>query len=216
MANEAKKNIEKQMEERILSMGFVKKKKDYYKKWGADIYAVISISSSTGYHVHCRRYGITIEIINEEVQKYEHKLMNEDPKRNLPTLSIQLGYLMPVRRFMEWEFSYENSNEETFSEMFNAIETYAFPFWDKCSDFDRLLNLFLNREVFMSISVREIVLPILYYMRGEKDKGVQITKEALSRMKKERSEDGVVRSELGVVTELERYLSYVERYMQLE
>ncbi len=197
MLIENSKQIQKIIVERFKSMGFKKNGYDYYKEWKPGVYVGIGESSFTGYHVNCRRFGITVCILHEEVEAIISRLTNRDTKQLRPTLSIQLGYLMPEKQFKTWEFSYGDSNDEVFSDMFNAIDMYAYPFWDRASDIDNLFSIFLNREVLVSIPARETVLPILYYLRGEKDKGLQIIEEAIVRRQRKKTDEEIQKESIG-------------------
>lgn len=197
MIIENSRQIQKIIVERFKSMGFKKNGYDYYKEWKPGVYVGIGESSSAGYHVNSRRYGITICILNETVENITSRLTNRGTKHQTPTLSIQLGYLMSENRFKEWEFSYGDSNDDVFSDMFNAIDMYAYPFWEKASDIDNLFSIFLNREVLVSIPARETVLPVLYYLRGEKDKGLQIIEEAIARRQRKQTDEEIQKESIG-------------------
>ena len=182
MINEAKKSIERSIAEGIKGLGFKKKKHFYYKLIKPNIYATIGVSSFSALHVKCRAYSIQIGILYEDVEKIAYELTGINELALMrPTMGIDIGYLMPENRFKNWEFSYEFSNEKEFSEMFKAIETYGNAYWEKYSDFDNFFHAFYIREGGILNDTRERYLPILYYMRGEKDKGVEFINETIRR-----------------------------------
>lgn len=183
MINEAKKNIERSISEGIKTMGFKKKKYFYYKLLKPNIYATIDVSSFSAFHEKCRAYSIQIGILYENVEKIAYELTGIDKLALMkPTMSTDIGYLMPENRFKRWEFSYEFSNEKEFSEMFKAIETYGNGYWEKYSNSDVFFHAFYIREAGIQNATRDKYLPILYYIRGEKEKGLQVIEDAIIRM----------------------------------
>lgn len=192
MINEAKKSIERSISEGIKGLGFKKKKYFYYKLIRPNIYATIGVSSFSALHVKCRAYSIQIGILYEDVEKIAYELTGINELAMMrPTMSMDIGYLMPENRFKEWEFSYEFSNEQEFSEMFKAIETYGNAYWEKYSNFDNFFHAFYIRERGIQNDTRDRYLPILYYIRGEKDKGLEVIEEAIARKQKKQTDEEI-------------------------
>lgn len=183
MINEAKENIERGISEGIKALGFKKKKYFYYKLIKPNIYATIGVGSSSAFHEKCRAYSIQLGILYENVERIAYELTGINKLALMkPTMSTDIGYLMPENRFKKWELSYEFSNEKEFSEMFKAIETYGNEYWGKYSNSDVLFHAFYIREAGIQNVTRDKYLPILYYIRGEKEKGLQVIENAIARM----------------------------------
>ena len=98
-----------------------------------------------------------------------------------PTLWQGLGYLMPENDYKEWDFINDGNNDEVLSDMFTNLFHYGEQYWIRLSDFDELFNAVYIREKGLLNDRRERLLPILYYMKGEKEKGIKFIQETIER-----------------------------------
>ena len=63
--------------------------------------------------------------------------------------------------------------------MFSNLFHYGEFYWIRLSDFDELFKAVYDREKGLLNDRRERLLPILYYMKGEKEKGIEFIQETI-------------------------------------
>ena len=87
-------------------------------------------------------------------------------------LNTNIGYLTTHSTYKEWDF-YDNSNiEAECQEMFDIIRRFAYPFYDQVEDVEYLLRLYESNGKLIRLDQQFIILPLLYLLVGEKEKGI--------------------------------------------
>ena len=97
------------------------------------------------------------------------------------TIALQLGDLMKENRYKEWDFSENSDNNAVFEDLFENIQTYGFDYMEKMKDFDNLLNAYEIRVPGLLNIKRDYRLPILYFIKGEIQKGLKFIDEVIER-----------------------------------
>lgn len=178
----ARKDIDKELSIRCKELMFKKKKYNYYKPLTNNIMATLGFGcTSFGKNGHSH-INITIGVFYNEVDEIYLKLTGYSGYNCMqPTIGCQLGYLMPINDFYEWEIIDGADNSKKFSDIFDNIVKYGFPYQTKMTDFDNLFNSYYNRDRGVLNVSREKIIPILYYIKGEKEKGIEFIKETIAR-----------------------------------
>lgn len=172
---------------KLCELGFKKKKYDFFRPINDNVYATIGYTTAThrmkAHTLINPIIGIAYEDVNrlyDQMCGYQHNIA--------PTLWMPIGYLMPEVNFKEWDFIDSVDNEDILTDMLSAIQKYGEPYWDKMSYFDNLFDAVFVRTTGLFNGKRNRLLPILYYMRGEKEKGQQVIDDAIKEMQRVKSD----------------------------
>ena len=112
----------------------------------------------------------------------------------------------------KWELFIDNGRtDEILAEMFSVVFKYGEPFWKELSDFDNLFNVVSNGKKFVIYNhTKECLLPIFYYLRGEKEKGLEYIEEI-----KKHGGNPQVKDFTSNYNRNLSYLDFAKRYEQL-
>ncbi len=112
-------------------------------------------------------------VVGVRFQVLEHtlaRIMDEDPQTYVPpTISINVGYLMPESTYQTWVFEERADNQKTMVEMLSAVEKYGRPFMISMADLESIQRAFEAKEYSLPEN-RKYRLPLIYHMRGEGDR----------------------------------------------
>jgi hypothetical protein len=173
------KEINKGISEMCKEIGFKKKQYFFIKPYTENVIAVLCWGIYTRQmrgHVFVSAFvGVTYK----DVEELFCKLCGIDNPVFDFTILKQIGYVMPEDSYKEWDFVEGSDNSGIFKDLFRHIKTYGFEYFEKMKDFNNLFQTFEKGSV-LNIS-RDRRLPILYYLKGEKEKGLKFIEEALER-----------------------------------
>ena len=93
-----------------------------------------------------------------------------------PTLSVNIGYLMPENSYKTWLFNEKTENQRIVDDMVAAIDKYGISFMDSMSNEDAILEALKVSDYSMPES-RKFRLPLINYMHGD----IERTREELTR-----------------------------------
>ena len=97
-----------------------------------------------------------------------------------PQIGIQLGYLMPEKKYKEWEHIKDANNTAVMDDLLLNIQNYAIPYQAKFIDYSMFFNT-INDINYTPYLIRDRYLPILYYLKGDKLSGIRVIDEAIER-----------------------------------
>ncbi len=163
-------------------------KRNGYKKRGYEYCRVVenkvTFSIGLGMRAYNKKYYVTatLGLTFTDIDDIFLKLVGYRAQGHWGS---QLGYLLPDPTYKEWEFSPLEDNEKVYEDLFSSIEQYGFPYLDYMNDEEQYFNRLVNREPFL-LMARDHFLPILYYLRGEKEKGMEVIQEVIQRQLDER------------------------------
>jgi len=83
-----------------------------------------------------------------------------------PTLSVNIGYLMPDNSYKTWSFFEKTNNLRIVDDMVAAIKKYGISFMDAMSNEDAILEALKVSDYSMPES-RKFRLPLINYLRGD-------------------------------------------------
>lgn len=221
-----KKEVEKNLTAISNRVGFKKKKYNFYKPISENVYATLGFGMAAHTDKEHIYVNLTIGVSHIDVEEILTKLTGYNSLEIMqPTIGIQIGYLMPDKSFKEWDFVENADNSPLYEDILNGIQTYGFAYQERMKSFDNLFEAFEKRVSGVLNQARDKYLPILYYLKGNKQKGLEAIIEAVERQKKPLRESSmpkfsgakevitIVGSGIGKVDP--DYLKFVENYKSL-
>lgn len=190
MEKRSRREIEKELTEYVKKNGYKKKKGSFYKEINSNMYGILFFSfcssglpDSTNIYVH-------IGVIKCDIQKYVYELTGRNNLSEMRfEIGTEIGYLTPKNEFKEWTLSYTEPNEKIYSDILKTIEKYAPAYWSELSNEEGYFNAVFNRTHGVLTYTQDRYLPILYYMRREKEKGLQYIEKVIERMKTRKTDE---------------------------
>ncbi len=162
-------------------LGFSKKKYNYYKPLTNGIFSTLGFGIahySTPGHTFI---NVIVGVLHEDVELLSFKLTGYNRLTTMqPQIGIQLGYLMPEKKYREWEYQENTDNTIMFDDLLSNIQNYAIPYQTSYKDPSVLFNAIEDINI-STYFIRDRYLPILYYLRGDKQSGLRVINEAFER-----------------------------------
>ena len=162
-------------------LGFKKRKYNYYKPLKEGVFSTLGFGIA--------HYGITghsfinvmVGVIYEDAELLSFKLTGYNRMTIMqPQIGIQLGYLMPEKKFKEWEHIKDADNTAVMDDLLLNIQNHAIPYQAKFVDSSVFFNT-IDDIRYTPYIIRDRYLPILYYLKGDKQSGLKIIDEAIER-----------------------------------
>lgn len=182
MSKEFIKEIKKGISEMCNKVGFNKNKQYLYyiKPYTENVAAILHF----GFYTHQMSghilVDVSIGVSYKNVEELYCKLCEIANSTYDFTIIRQIGYLMPERHYKDWDFVEGDDNTGVFEDLLRQIKTYGFDYVESMKDFNNLFKAFEMGTSILNVS-RDRRLPILYYLKGEKEKGLKFIEEALER-----------------------------------
>jgi hypothetical protein len=108
----------------------------------------------------------------QELERNLADLMDEDfHPFTPPTISVNVGYLMPARAYKTWSFDENSDNKRIAGEMIATVEEYGRPFMISMANEETILEA-LEVSDYSIPANRKYRLPLIHNMRGESDKAL--------------------------------------------
>ena len=162
-------------------IGFKKKQYLFFiKPYTENVIAVLGFGIYTHQMPGHVFVGPFVAVTYKDVEELFCKLCGIDNPVFDFTFLKQIGYVMPEDSFKEWDMVEGSDNTGVFEDLFKHIKTYGFEYFEKMKDFNNLFQTFEIRGSVVDVS-RDRRLPILYYLKGEKEKGLKFIEDALER-----------------------------------
>jgi len=225
MSQVLKKEVERGLATICNKIGFKKKQYYFIKSIDNNVIATLNF----GFILHKAKGHVFIDIgvgiFHKDIEELYTKLTGIDKSVFKHTISLQIGYLMPENSYKEWDFIENVDNSSVYENLLHCIQTYGFAYQEKMKGFDNLFEAIEKRVPGVLNQARDRYLPILYYLKGEKQKGLQFIGEAIERQKKPFDETSmpkfsgakevitIVGSGYGKVDP--EYLKFVDKYKEL-
>jgi len=123
-----------------------------------------------------------IGLRNQKVERLIADLLGESYSDIIPpTLSTNVGYLMPLKKYQSYSFSKEGSNEAVAKELVEAVREYGVPFIRRNVDLPALIKSMQTDHIGISF-MTDYRVPAAYFLLGQIDKASEIFKTRLSEM----------------------------------
>lgn len=163
----AANRIASELAKRLKEKGF-KKKGGYMltRKWGDGV-ALVSCAVRKDAVSGALLGNLVLGIRFEEVEKV---LARDRVGPDSPTIAVPIHLLHENRKFVEWNFD----EPETVAVLYNELETYGLPFFEKYSNLNEVLLSFQSDDPFgwftFSPAMRIGTICILLALRGEQER----------------------------------------------
>jgi hypothetical protein len=174
------KEIEKGIRLMCGKIGFQKKEHLFIKP--IDEYTIATLGFGMALHQEKGHIfvDVTVGVLHKKVEELSFKLSVFDKPHIKPTVSSQIGYIMPESIYKTWDFAENANNAPVFQDLLMHIQSQAFRYQEKMKDFNNLFTDTLNKKHHANIYK---ILSILYYLKGEKAEGRTVIEDALEREK---------------------------------
>jgi hypothetical protein len=188
-----KREVEKSISTICNKIGFKKKKYNYFKFLDNNTYATLGFGLAT----HAQKNHIYVNVITgvlfKNIEELRYKLTGYNSMEFMqPTIGIQIGYIMPNNSFKEWDFIENADNTSVFEDLLENIQFYGFAYQKKMKNFDNLFDAIEKRSPGVLNQARDRYLPILYYLKGDKQKGFKSIEDAIERQRKSLDKENIL------------------------
>jgi len=123
-----------------------------------------------------------VGVFNQQIAQLYAELMEFDMMKNfVPILQIQIGYIIPERKFFEWDFDEKTDVNAFCSKISKAIIKYAYPFYKKYSTFDAIANAVIDGRY--AWTKGRYYTPIVYYLYNKKEYGIKYIEDNKERFR---------------------------------
>jgi len=184
MSHIFKKEVEKGLSVICGSIGFKKKQYYFIKPINNTVIATLHFGMATHTDKGYIYVNVTIGVSHKNVEDLYVKLTGNNNPLFQSTIGIQIGYLMTGNSFKEWDFAENADNSSLYQDILKNIQTYGFAYQEKMKSFDNLFEAYEKRVPGVLNQARDRYLPIFYYLKGDKQKGLKTIEEAIERQKK--------------------------------
>lgn len=192
--------VRKEIHSRMKEMGFKLKKYSYIYSDDEDSCLTIGFP---GIHSYGPEYimsifvGVSINSVKTLFCKLTETIYNPEAF----IIGTQIGYIMPEHNYKEWCMNREKPCNPWVNDMIDAIQKYAFPYYEKMKDFDTMLDEIESGKN-VQHSIRDYYYPVMLYQAGRKEEGL-------------RHIERILNSERYIKDELKRYIQFANNYKKL-
>jgi len=181
--------VEKGLVNMCGKIGFKKRKYNFYKPMNELVYATLGFPLAKHVAKGHIYVNVVVGVLHKNVENLYYKLTGYNRLDIMqPTIGNTIDDLIPENSYKEWDFIEGEDNSHLYDDILSCIQTYGFPYQEKMKDFDNLLEAFEKRAPGILNWARDRYLPILYYLKGDKQKGLKFIEEAIERQKQPISE----------------------------
>lgn len=176
--------INEKIETSLISIKFEQKEKNTFLKTISNYLDIILIIEITDRKTRNTLFiNPLVGIIDYDVEKIYENLIPKIRTSNeiVTTATTSLGYLMPENTYQTWEIPLDFNNHRTqkvIDDIIKSIQKYALPFLESLVDRLELIDALQNNRIGFQ-KMNYLKIPILYYLIGLKDKGLEYSKNIL-------------------------------------
>lgn len=181
MVTAERKLIEKTLSEKAKQLGFKKSRYSFYIHLKENYYATLNFMFANKGCKDSVFVNAMIGVLREDLSDLVTKITSYNRMAYKQfQMGRQLGYLTPENAFKEWCFKYGENHDALYDEIFENITKYASKYWEDLSDDDHFFQAVQECNGLDKLH-QDYYLPLLYYIRGEKEKGLRCVEEAIVR-----------------------------------
>ena len=180
-----KKEIDNVINDSLSSIGF-KKKKGLYVYSINDNMDILLIIEKTDRRTRNTIYiNPIVAILDKQVEQLYYELVSDidSSKEIVNTAITSLGYLTPQNTYLTWDIPITYSENKTKTVVDNLVSTlkkHVMPFLESLKDRRELL-ISLQAHKLGFVKINNFKIPILYYLLGEKNKGLIYARNVLQK-----------------------------------
>jgi len=178
MTRELKKNVESKVRDLCEELGYVYKKKFFIKEDYPNIqnglyFTYLQDKKACKINLNAT---VVISLIDLEIKK--RHLLEVNKADFSFTLSQNLSFLMPDKKYIEWSFN-ERNYSTVLENLKNCILNFGQPYFDKLNSPDKIISGIENRTERLLNKDFNFYMPIIYLIRGQLDKGVNFIRDVI-------------------------------------
>lgn len=176
------KHVNALLKEMCSSIGYIKKGELFIKEINSDTYSTVHFNLAS-YQI--KGHVLVAPMIGLHYERVEQLLKDIANyswlKRYNNTIYEHIGYIMPNDACVEWDFlEYETNPENTINSFKNAIQQFARVYYERFPNYESIISYILENRSWNPINYHCYArLPILYYLVGQKQKGIDFINKAL-------------------------------------
>ena len=176
-----KKAIVARIEAGLASLSFCKKPVGLSKELGRDASGYVGLPVST--HLPHNRIGIApvVGVIYSPLEGLLGTVSEASQFRNDATLTVEVGYLTPQKKFMEWVFDPTLDAGSEITKVIRVIEEYGLPFMQEHLTLDQIITE-LEANRFTVNDLRRYRLPAAYVLAQRKDEARRFIEQELKEL----------------------------------
>lgn len=187
MKSPARIIFEKEIDRLMKSDGFDTKTiasvRQYYKKVSDNMGYAVSFGIASYLCPGHLKVGPGLSICFDNVSKLLYQLEERQRYHKyylLPTVWTQLYEYLPGNRFFEYDLDQSNPNAipATCRQIKSDIHNYGSIFFNEYKEWSNVVSSF-EQGIILYDSVRDTTLPVMYYLMGNKQKGLDYIKSRL-------------------------------------
>ncbi len=112
----------------------------------------------------------------DQLEKLTAELKGEKPRKDWPTVSINVGNLKKERDFAEWFLNAETDINSLSEQISKYLNEYAYPFWQQFSSIQRVKDGFENHDLRLMLNGNSYKwkMAAAYWSSGETEKAKQV------------------------------------------
>lgn len=178
--------LKKKLKERVLGLGFKVKGGDYFKPINDKLFATLSFGSCS-HPIRDRFYMEPfVGMCDTEVNRLSLQLTGRDLNPMYWTTHTNLEMILKCPR--KYVFIKDEDNEEMMNVLIEDIQKGGDMYWSKMTN---------PENFFEDCKLHPKLAPILYYLRGEKEKGLQFMEDYVRRMSVPETDEEIIKSCIG-------------------
>lgn len=141
-----------------------------------------------------RKAGTTFVYLNIAFRQYDiekiYSSLKNLKKSEMPAYTYVIGIEKIISNCTNlfWMFSVNNEAASTLDDMVKYVTTYAYPFWEELKNPNFLFDIIIN-DVKGGAYDKKTIIPIYFYIIGQKTKGIEYIENELRRMRKTKNND---------------------------
>lgn len=178
MKRDFTKEIEREFSARLTELGFQKKGLFNVKKVSPTVtWGIVCSIASFGFPD--RGVIVQLQIENKEINELKHRMTGFISKRD-----YSFSYCLTLAKpdYEEWIFRRDEDNTAVMDDMISYIKTHGFPILEKITTIDGTIAFFGDNDHFLSTTA------LCYYLKGEKQKGIDLLSKKLDQFRNENKE----------------------------
>lgn len=162
---ELRKEIFELIVDRLSSNGFERKNGTrIIKKYNDEILHELFYSGNIDKEKKCVNVALDVNMRNVKIDKIVDKFYCY----GVPWPSLNIGYLMPCKTYLEWEFVVGYDYTSQVEEIITSLIQYGIPYMESLSNTETMFDVLENHPYIGSVR-KSYLLPLMYYLYRSKE-----------------------------------------------
>ena len=157
----------------------------YFKSLTPNVSAFMSFRFF-GHHKLYSEATVEVGIKYNDISEFLSNLMKEEYYSS--NTFENLGYLMPQKVFLHENFYVDTDCGPALSQLFDKIKQYGYEYYEMLKNEDTFFKLLQEGHPLVN-EKSEFNLPVLYYLRGEKQKGLACIENEINKRNQRKTDE---------------------------